>query len=776
MNKITKISGSASNAAAEQQVIFPSDIVPSNKKEYDHWIRQWVDAIINYGQYCFTERDASNQNCALGIINAGDYAHITDLFVAPTQNNKPSIGNSQRGRGGFKKALPAKLRPINVVAAAENKFVGRIEGEGFDFAAYVVNEDAVSQKLEDFSAEYAAKLTRFARQQAGLDKILGTHLIEGDEVEQVIPEEVENAKFSTFQQENEIQVTRGLAYLLSKKNIFLQHKFVEQGARSFYRTGKMAFDTFIENDPNAQFIPPQNLIYELNSNSPFIQHGRYCGYFWAGTPQEIIDKCPELTKQEIDQIEAQFKVLQNQGAKNGLSTWYRWDGGINTFLFTPYKVYWSALKRMKVKITPNKFDEENPHIHFVDEKEKANEDKGEKIEYRYLKTWFEGTKIGMSVYYQCREIPGQHRPQDEPEIVDSPLIGIVNPNPCPVDLIKPLAELRTECWFSIERLLGQAKGNILVVDEAGGQDVFGQNYNMLAYGVYVHDSSLESPDGAKAQQMPVTKDMGLSQAVTDLMRTIAFIDQNIALVTGDNDASRGVVKSDQTLGVTQNALQQAQFTLQPYYAMYYTTVEMALQALCNLMRPAWSGRKKTAYFMGDSGYEFLNLDPGSKWNLADYGIFLRNSVGSTAAKKLMVGVGTQIMERSSDPEMALAVMKMVRAKSDAECEQIFKKTSDALRKIKNASDQREQANKQAEIQAMMTNNQERNQIENKKADSPVNVAVINAQAKDKLQDKKNAHKEDEQSVQFKNDIAMLMADIMAEREKNKQPQEENVGV
>ena len=802
-NPITRLG----QGAQEETITFPSDVVPGDPKQLSDWMKRWTDAIINYGQFCFSDRDAANENCAYGVINANDYSHITNLFVAPTSG---ALGAKNGGSSGLQKSLPAKLRPINVVAAMVNKMVGRVEGEKFDFSAYVVNEEAVSQKLEDFSAEYAKKLTRFLRQQSGLSEILGSPLVEGDDVEQVMPKEVEEANLSTFQQENEIQVTNGLAYLLSKKSIFLKHKLIEQGLRSYAITGKMAFDTYIENDPTAQFIPPQNLIYELNSNSPFIQHGRYSGYNFPCTPQELCDRCPELTDEQVREVEETFKTLQANGLLNQRSWWHKWDSALKTFFYTPYKVYWSGMKRLRVKITPNPFDDENPHIHFIGDnkckscdgtgtyvkkkttsigvKEKEvkcrfckgtgedliEDEKGEKVEYRYFKTWFECLKIGQNIYYQPREIPGQHQSQDEPEVVDGPLVGVIDPNPCIVDLIRPLSELRIECWYVIERLLGQAKGNILVVDEAGGQDVWGQNYNMLAFGVYVEDSSLEGPDGQRRQQAPVVKDMGLSQAVSDIMRMIAFIDQNIAQVTGDNDASRGVIKSDQGLGITQNAMMQAQFTLQPYYAVYYTTVEMVLQALCDLMRPAWSGRKKTAYFVGDAGKVFFDLDPGKSWHLADYGISLQNSVGATQSKQYMISTAERYAQVSTDPEVVLGVLKMIGAKSDAECLQVFKASVEAVKKVKDETDKRAQANTEAAMKQKAAEAQQEQQVEDKKASAPVQVAEINAASKQALLDKKQTHEEDKSTVDFKNDILKMAAEIMKNNEMKKaeQPEEQ----
>lgn len=776
----------------ESNIFMPSNIVPSKKKDYDIWVRQWVDFIINYGQYCFTDRDAANQNAAMGQINAQDYSHITDIFVA------------QKGEGkDYTRSYPAKLRNINVIASMINKGVGRVEGEGFDFSAYVVNEDAVNKKLEDFSKKAADKITRIERQKAGLSQLLGGPLVEGDDVEPPQPEQVEKMNFITHQQKEEKYITNGLAYLLDKPSLFMKYKFVEQGLRSYWTTGKMAFDTYVENDPNMMFIPPQQLIYELASNSPFIHQGRYNGYFWYGTPQEILARCPDLTAAEIKRIDSEFLTLQNNGTQGGASTWFRWDAPLNTFLFTPYKVYWQADKPMKVRVRPNPIDEDHPQIDFIGdcaycegtgEYTKDNGKKvqctrcngtgegtlrddgttgspgvkeGDVIETRYYPTWFEGQKIGSDTYYHCREIPGQHRSQDEPEIVNGPLVGVIDPNPCPVDLVRPLQELRTECWFTLERLFGQMKmGNVMIVDEAGGEDVWRNNYNMAAFSVWTWNSSLEGPDGQKATA-PVVKDIGASQAVTDLFKTISFIDQNIAIVSGDNDGSRGVIKSDQTVGVTQNALQQAQFTLQPWYAIYYTTVKMVMQALVDLMPQAWAGREKTRFFIGDDGAKFFKLSAELGHYAADYGVFLRNSVEATQAKKYMVQTGMQYASATNSEKAVLGVLKMIRAKSDAQCEEEFSKIVDSIEKAKQVADEMAQKNQQAALAAKQQSDAADAKNEAEKVQSPAIVAQINAQVKKELQGMKQQHAEDTQSVEFKNSIAKMVAEIIQQRELEK---------
>ena len=791
MKTVNRRANTADRTSSEA-IVFPSNIVPEDPEKLEKWMHDWADGIITFGQPCFQAKDDANFNCANGIVNADDFRHITDLVVA-----KPNSG------AGYQRSLPAKLRPVNVVDHVIRKMVGRVVSEGFQFSAQVCDESAVSQKLEDLSAEAAKKLTLLMRQQGGVSEILGRPLHEGDDVEPVVPEQVQQMSMDTFQQQNEEMITRGLRYLMKKQNLFIPYKMVQQGLRNYSITGKMAWDTYIEIDPTLMTIYPNQLIYDLYANNPFIHYGRYAGYTWTSSPQELIDHCPELEEEEIKTIETMYQTMVAAGSLNRPGYYHNWNGQTRVFNFTPYKLYWKGLKKEKVKVTPNWSDEDNPHITFVgDECEKCQgtgewnspegrkrkcsvckgtgkvteEVKGdEKIEHRYFTTVYECTKITESIYYQCREMPGQHRSKDEPSEVQLPIVGIVDPNPTLVDIIRPLQELRIECFFTIERLIGQAKGNIIFVDEAGGQDVYGQLYNMLSYGIHVRDSSLEGADRRPGGSEPTVRDMGMSQAVTDMIRMVAFIDQNIDIATGGNDASRGVVKSDQTTGVTQNAVLQSQLTLAPYYDNFYTASEMALQALCNLMRPAWSGKTKTAYFMGDNGSEFLNLHPEQKWDQADYAIFVQNSVGANKNKEFMLSVAQAALPIQKDPNYAVTLISMAKANGDVEAERIFKAGVEGMNKLKQATDAQAQKNTEAQLQAKQMADKQDYEVEMQKAKAPVDAKTIDVQGKMALLDKKLTHQEDSEIVAFKNEIALKSAEILAEKEKNKiqQPEEQH---
>lgn len=677
---------------------FPSNIVPADATEEKAWAQQMADAIIQYGQSCFNTRDNNNFKYAQGNVPLSEFDHITKLYSNP--NNKR-----------YNKVLPAKIRQVNAIAHMLNRVVGKVDAQDIKFTASVVNEDAVSTKLEGLTEEATQKLTRMARQTADVTTLLGMPLVEGDDVEPMNPKEVEDMNLTTWQQDNEIEVSKALNYLMKKKNNYMKYKFSHQGLYGYLITGKMGFDTLIDLDePNAQCIDPRFLIWDRSNNSPFIQHGRFAGYYYHGTPQEIIDRCPELEDADVTYLNSISSDFESNTLKGQNPAWYI-DDELNIVYMNCYKLYWKALKRLKVKITPNRFDDDNPHVHFIGDDEDANEEKGESIEYRYVSVLYECEKLGGTVYYQCREIPNQFIPNDMPAERELPIAGIIDENPCILDLLKPLQNMRIQCFYAIERLVGQAKGKILIVDEAIEENGPENLYNMMAFSVYKINTAKEGEqqlyNGQTGYLAPKVEDMGLSTAVNDLMRMVAFIDQNMNNLTGMSEPYQGVVKSDQGLGVTQSAIEQAQLTLQPYYSVYYTVVEMVLQNLCNLMRPAWADRPKTAYFLGDKGFEFFNLKPDMNWSLDQYGVFVENSVSSNQVREFMIRMATQLLPISKEPEMALSVIKMFNSKSAAEAEAIFEKGIKAMQVLKQEEQKIAQAQQEQATQAVVQGNQQR---------------------------------------------------------------------
>lgn len=761
-NTAIKPSGRAIGIKGAGAFEFPSDIIPEDDDLYEAWMKQWSTAIYRYGTMVLDEKDIENYRHAQGILDESEFDHVTKLYCNPNS----------------RKVLPVRIPKVNALPRIINDIIGQADEQNLSWNVAVVNEDAIVDKLEKLSQKQAEDLTRLARQQAGVTELLGRPVVEGDDNTPVDPAELEQRSMSTFHQENEINISKGLKYLMAKKTSNYRYKLIHQGLYNYAITGKVAFDTMIGmSDPEIEPIDSRTLCYDLESNSPFIQKGRFGGYYFGITPQEVIDKCPNLTEEEITKVQEMTRMFRQGELRGGSSYWFK-HKRYNNLYFNGMKQYWKGLRKKLVKLSPNPYDEENPHVHFVSEeemeawnkkkrllKENGIEDtSGVTFERRYFNVVFECTRLTEDICYQMREMPNQLVNEEEPSEQELPLFGVVDDIPSIIELTKALDKLRIEAFTTVSRLTNQAVGKILVVDEATEEDDTDNMYNMMAYRVYRINSAKEGEiQSGRPPMQPKEIDLGLSSAVNDIMRWIGFIDQNILQITGMNEQYQGNVKSDQGLGVTQLANQSAQRALQPYFATFYTVVEQTLQRVVDLMRPAWAGKTVTKYWMGDKMAEWFSLDPSTDWHADKYGLFLQNTIVDEKRHQFMVQMASQLLPIAKDPEMALAVIKMFNSDSAAEAEQIFEKGIDAMKKLQAEEMKMRQAEMEQRNQAMVQASQIKDKTEADKNQTVITKTGMEQEGETNRLQMELDFQMDEGTVKYKNEINQKIVDNLLEK-------------
>lgn len=714
------------------------------------WATQFANALINYGRTSLTNRDQLLFQYANAQVDDSEFSHITQLYA-----------------GGMGKALPAYIRQVNRAPAVLNRIVGEADAQGLRYSVGVINSDAVNEKQNKHAEEMATMLTRMARQKAGVTQMLGRPVDPMDEAEVPEIEDFSTFNFSTYHIDEEVMVKRGLDYLMRKPDCAFKYKFSHMGLRNYITTSKMCFEVWDDiADPNITSIDSRDLFYILSPSSPFIHHGMGAGRYFAETPQGLIDMMPEMAADEGERLKS--LAITYQGGQMGAELITR-NGCFEvkmankaSYLYLHcYKFNFRATKRVRVRIIENKYDLANPHIKYVDDKD---DEKGAKYEYRFVEEIWEGYKYGADGFYQLRPIPNQHLVGDYIDKKTLNFVGIVDPNPSLIQLIQPFESLRMQVFFAIERLMAQVQGKILCVDEANESDNSDNAYNMKVYSLYKYNSAKEgdqqllTPGGAKNLNKPEVLDLGLSNAVTDLLRFVQFIDINVDAITGINGARRGEVKSDTGLGQQEAASQASALQTTPYFTAYYTIVQMTLEKVCEQMQRSWGGKDITKMFLGKNGMELLNLMSTSEWNLPKYGVFLENSAGDDAVKDKIYNLAQALMPIQTEPDLALAVVKMINSDSAKEAELIFERGVAAMKKINEQTGKSQQA--QAEMQQKFLQSQEENKNlrEQIKAAGNKTVAEVNKSAKLEDTDKKLEFKSHEQHVKKVDNIDSMVAE------------------
>lgn len=730
------------------------DLQAEKKALYDEnpqwiWATQFGNAMINYGRTNLIGRDEYLYQYANAAVRDTEFTHITSLYA-----------------GDMGKALPAYLRQVNQAPAVINRMVGEADAVGLKYYVSVINSDAINAKLDKYADEMTAKITRYARQRANVHATLGQPLEQGDQWETEMPD-FEDMGFNTYKTDEEVMVKRGLDYLMRKPDLAYKYKFSHQGLRNYITTGKMCFEVFDDiADPNIQPVDSRDLFYLLSPSSPFIQHGMGAGRYFAATPQELIDLMPELSAEKVEELRS--LALNYQGGQMGAELIER-NGCFEVMVRNKvqylylhcWRFNFRATKRVRVKIIENKYDLDNPHIMYVSD---SDNDKNASYDYRYVEEIWEGYRYGNNNFYQLRPVAGQHLIGDYLDKKTLNFIGIVDPNPSLVQLIQPFESLRIQVFYAVERLMAQVQGKILCVDEANESDNADNAYNMKVFSIYRYNSAKEGDqqlmgvNGAKNLNKPDVLDLGLSSAINDLLRFIAFLDQNVAMITGINGARRGDIKSDTGLGQTQESIQASSMSTQPYFTTYFTIVAQVLEKVCEQMQRSWGGKDITKYFLGEGGMELLNMMSASDWHLQRYGLFIENGANDEVNKAKIERMAETMAATASDPDMVLSLIKIMNANGAKEAETIFEKGIDALKKAQAQAQQGQQQMAHAQEERFKLIEENKNLREQIKAKGSTDVAEINKSGKLEETQMKLEHKENEQDVAKANDIDLMVAE------------------
>ena len=730
--------------AATGYLVKPGNMIPDGDKEQkENWAHQMSDYMARSAYWCYNyEQDILPVLYALGQIPLSEFDHITSLHVGEDKN-------------GQRLELPAVIGKFNYILAHVQKMIARALSADNKFVASVSDEEGIIDKLDTMAEKAADELTRYIRQQAQLAQKAGTPIERGDDVQPVDIEKVMNMKFTTELADSEIAVTKGLAALMSDKDLFLLHKLIHQVLFNYLCNGKCAGEMCIRRgNPDINPIPSAQLIYSKDLNSPFLQHGNYGGYWCMLTSNEILAHCPGLTKQQIKVIDERLKSFgaNTWDGYDNLPEWQKWWfqksgsdvwGNMCQDRMAVFFNYFRGIKMQKAIVRPNLLDKDNPFVEWIEDgdERQPNEEEGEYFseEPRPDIIW-KDVKIGDLFHYKTEEMEGHE---------NLPIIGFIDFVPSPVQMLMSPQRLLTEVIYTMERLMAQIKGNIMIIDEADSDNNPNDLYNMLAHGIMRINSSKEEPNtGSQAGGGGVrTKDMGGSSGFADLFRMFTMLQQMILQLIGSNETAVGMVKSEQTVGATQNSMMQAQLSQQATFDKWFTVYEMFGQGLADMLKSAWAGNEKNIILNGLGGMDYYKIKKGDLDPSNKHKITINNSVKSDERMAMILGMAKQLLPIAEDPQMALGLIKIADAGSSTEALQILEKMTVELRKYQ----EKMKANEASQQQAMMVSKQKLAETEasnlDKELASKEKIAAQHEIAETERTAMKLKHEQDKQEVE-----------------------------
>lgn len=164
------------------------------------------------------------------------------------------------------------------------------------------------------------------------------------------------------------------------------------------------------------------------------------------------------------------------------------------------------------------------------------------------------------------------------------------------------------------------------------------------------------------------------------------------------------------------------------------------------------GKDVVKYFLGEDGMKLLNLMKETEWWLDQYGVFVDGGINDQQMKANIQSIANAMMPIQTDPNLALALIKMQNSSSYKEAENIFEQ---ALKVVNKYRDQQNEAQQQAaQIPVKVKEAEEAAKTERVKMEIDGNLAVkqLEVDGELKKEDMKQDFKANEQTVKKQNSI------------------------
>lgn len=646
--------------------IFPDQFKTNKEKQDESWIKNTMDYFANkaYAEYVKNrETFVKNYDLVKGILRSEDF-YIVPEVKSFTEMLQDSL------------ELPKYVKHYSILTPPINTMLGEMVKRPDIHRVKAFDDDSRSEEMQ----VKTSILQEYVLQQARL-KIEQQLSQSGEEVD---PEEVTKAAWeqvSSTLSNYTSTAEKWANHILTCQKVDFNMKEKSEDAfrdlliasREFFHVyednSKLGFNIEVANPKNCWFLTTPDRKYTSDNN----QRGQ--GSYAGGTVEvmemsEIIEKIPDLTKEEIDHLRSALQDyglinvresnLGNPNAAKGIDS-IQYDtydpfvlrtrmmiesemkennDGLRDFLgltsnvsafgykYVVIRAYWIS----KTKIGKVTYEDEMGNIQaaFVDENYKSGDIPTQigQVDWAWVNQWYQGTKIGPDIYHLK---PFKLLPY-------MPLIGQVfeiknTESRSLVDMMKPFQVIYNICMNQLFKLLEKEIGNVGVVnirrvprvkDGDGQDDIDIWEMEARERGVMFDD---DSPENTKApvgnQTVARNLDLTRTNEIQSRYNLAAQIKNECWELIGLNRQRLGSVQASETATGTNTAVSQSYAQTEPIFAGHEYVMNQVYQAIVDAAQYVESTKEVStlSYITNEGESAFVEVN-GTDLRLRDLRVFV----------------------------------------------------------------------------------------------------------------------------------------------------------
>ena len=723
---------------------FPRQLL-KDKDKTKEWCEQNLDAMAPYiAQHNNTlyindrYKDIRNYQAYHGHFNPKDYEHVTDQYGTP---------------------FPARMTNYNIIAPKIDLLCAEELRRPLETQVSSTNKSAVQRKQDVKVGLVAESILADVKKQ--VNDVMGMPIAENT-MGMEIPDDIETFMRYTYKEAIEETVEDGLNYL---KERYSWKDLFRHGFRDLLVTGKVFYKTEVVNgDPVIRRVDPRNIAFDSSIESDYLDNAQWVvEQRWLGINQILDEYGEELTKEDVIELEKMRYVSSGDELAhyNSNMDWIQYDSSAGVKVRLVHGE-WKSIREIKVKVSPNRYDETNPFRKMVSDNYKPR--KGESIESKFVDDIWEATKIGGRILVNCRRRPNQVRSVDDAGPTPLSYTGCIHNLSSGrvtslVDVLKHIQMLYNVVMYHIELTLSRAGGKAVVYDVSQMPSNIGMDMQTVLYhikndGIIPINSRDEGGvETARFNQFQQV-DFTLSNSVQQLMNLKLMLEQTAGQVCGISPQREGAVSQYEAVGNVQRTVLQSNLVTEGWFYQHSEVKKRAIEKACNLMKVCWADGKKAGYILGDGGFKMLSVFPDVAMN--DYGIYISEGGKEDAIKQAITQLAQSALQ--SGGITMLDVIKVLKAETLTEAEHILENGIKEMQMQAQASQQAQaqaqqaaatesQAQREHEMQIKQMDVQGKVQAAEKINEGKIAVANIQADLEADIVDDKIRASFDKEAIQ-----------------------------
>ena len=265
----------------------------------------------------------------------------------------------------------------------------------------------------------------------------------------------------------------------------------------------------------------------------------------------------------------------------------------------------------------------SPQEKIVDEYYKIDKDAGETVKWLWVNEWWEGTKIANDIYVKIRPIPYQSRSMSNLSESKPPYVGVLcNTNNSRVmafmDVMKPMDYLYDIFFHRLNLAISKYKGPMLAINTS----MIPSEWDPLKWLQYAEATNvmfmdptnevlkgpLQGKSAGTYNQLAATGiNLEMGNYINQHIQLLAFVKQQLDLISGVNEYRQGDVKGDANVGTSNMGWSASNSMTEKYFSLHNSFKRDCMQRLMEVAKYVWKQNPhKVQAVLDDMGAEVVS--------------------------------------------------------------------------------------------------------------------------------------------------------------------------